>query len=549
MLTPTRLRRDDRWAASVQPEATVQPSQRPARRWRATALCSRAGGGKNLGRVDGKLGAFFGATKWEAEAGRDAAVVDFLHAPKRRRKEVSARVGPEEGPDESGTIRPQVFGAPTPEPAPSGAAPIPIRSADQPPQAPRPKRASTVVSYNELGPQGFADACGRAGPGRAHVNERRASSVAELIPAPPDTIIDEPCHVQARDECEERLAEAFESGEGDAASAHRAPATAVWLRLRGAPLLDLPHGPASLTLWYLSGTRRACSTRPWTARLVRALDIPPSHLSSGGARVASLMGVHEALVARVDGAAIEFEGLHPLHVERRGVVAAECDEFAIGVEASGFASRQAYDDAFAAAGRGVLNLACARRGWREQVTCALIDATCGTDGECMYHLRELRVETLTLSRHSCSRGGVQVGERSFSVPASSEAFGFGNRPTVGASPEVVEEAIATSRSGRRIRKRDRFGAESTICARMGPAAGADPYDSDASDSDPPMRHLRLRLLPEPPPVPEATIVGDDEEAGASPVCSTHEVSGLRVSERVRAAASLDAAAARAFRDP
>ena len=79
------VRREDREANERQPEAILRPSARPAARWSAKVDATMPCGGKNNRRKSSGLGPFFGATKEDAEAARDKALFDWMHAPKKQK--------------------------------------------------------------------------------------------------------------------------------------------------------------------------------------------------------------------------------------------------------------------------------------------------------------------------------------------------------------------------------------------------------------------------------------------------------------------------------
>ena len=80
------VRREDREANERQPEAVLRASAQPAKCWSAKVDATMPAGGKNKGRKSSGLGPFFGATKEDAEAARNMALFDWMHAPTRAPK-------------------------------------------------------------------------------------------------------------------------------------------------------------------------------------------------------------------------------------------------------------------------------------------------------------------------------------------------------------------------------------------------------------------------------------------------------------------------------
>ena len=85
------VRREERLANAKQPDATMQPNAaRPSARWSAKVDATMPGGGKNSARKGSGLGPFLAATKEDAEAARNKALNDWLHAPvKNKRQKVA----------------------------------------------------------------------------------------------------------------------------------------------------------------------------------------------------------------------------------------------------------------------------------------------------------------------------------------------------------------------------------------------------------------------------------------------------------------------------
>ena len=80
------VRREVCEANERQPEAVLRASAQPAKRWSAKVDATMPAGGKNKGRKSSGLGPFFGATKEDAEAARNKALFDWMHAPTRAPK-------------------------------------------------------------------------------------------------------------------------------------------------------------------------------------------------------------------------------------------------------------------------------------------------------------------------------------------------------------------------------------------------------------------------------------------------------------------------------